>query len=71
MKKGKQVYLSAQEIEIIRLALNAEYEHCGDIVADYRQNKELGIEPTELETEDYNEALERRGRAYGLLRKII
>lgn len=60
MSAGKDVYLSAKEIEIIRIALNAECEHCGDIISDYRQNKDLGISPTEYETKDYDEALERR-----------
>lgn len=50
MSAGKDVYLSAKEIEIIRLALDAEYDHCGEIVGDYK--------PTERETKDYNEAVD-------------
>lgn len=58
MSAGKDVYLSAKEIEIIRLALDAEYDHCGEIVGDYKQNEALDIKPTERETKDYNEAVD-------------
>jgi hypothetical protein len=60
MAKGKQIYLTVEEMQIVRLALDEYFDICGEAIADYKENETLGYEPTPMETENYNECFRRR-----------
>lgn len=60
MAKGKQIYLTAEEMQIVRLALDAYFDSCGEVIADYKESETLGYKPTPMETENYNECYRRR-----------
>lgn len=60
MAKGKQIYLTAEEMQIVRLALDEYFDICGEIIADYKESETLGYKPTPMEIENYNECFRRR-----------
>ena len=47
-------------MQIVQLALDAYFDSCGEVIADYKANDILGYKPTPLETENYNECYRRR-----------
>lgn len=57
VKAGSQIYLTADEIQIIKKALDAYFDHCGEVIADYKESETLEMPHTDFETENYNEAL--------------
>lgn len=59
-KAGTRVYLTADEVQIIRKALDAYFDHCGEVIADYKERETLGMPHTDFETENYNEAFHDR-----------
>ena len=60
VKAGTRVYLTADEIQIIKKALDSYSDHCGEVIGDYKESETLGMPHTDFETENYNEALHER-----------
>ena len=56
VKAGAQIYLTADEIQIIKKALDSYFDHCGEVIADYKESETLEMQHTDFETENYNEA---------------
>lgn len=56
VKAGTRVYLTADEVQVIKKALDAYFDHCGEVIADYMESETLEIPHTDFETENYNEA---------------
>ena len=56
VKAGTRVYLSADEVQVIKKALDAYFDHCGEVIGDYKESETLEIPHTDFETENYNEA---------------
>lgn len=59
-KAGTRAYLTADEVRIINKALDAYFDHCGEVIADYKESETLGMEHSAFETENYNEAFHER-----------
>ena len=60
VKAGTRVYLTADEIQIIKKALDSYFDHCGEVIGDYKESETLEMPHTAFETENYNEALHER-----------
>lgn len=69
-KKSIQLYLNESEIKVLALALLAYQDYCGEVIADYRNNENIGYTPTENETQDYIESLERNNLIRHILGKL-
>lgn len=59
-KAGTRVYLTADEAQIIKKALWAYFDHCGEVIADYTESEAMAMPHTAFETENYNEAFHDR-----------
>lgn len=59
-RAGKRVYLTADEIQILKKAMNAYFDHCGEVMADYKESETLEMPHTDFETESYHEAFHER-----------
>jgi hypothetical protein len=70
-KAGKRVYLTADDVQVIRKALDAYFDHCGEVIADYKESEVLDIPHTDFETENYNEAFHDRDAIRHLLSRKL
>ena len=59
-KVGTRAYLTADEVQVIRKALDAYFDHCGEVIADYKESEVMDMPHTDFETENYNEAFHDR-----------
>lgn len=69
-QKSKRIYLNESEIKVLSLALLAYQDYCGEVIGDYHNNENIGYVPTESETQDYIESLERRDLIRHILGKL-
>lgn len=69
-QKSKRIYLNESEIKVLSMALMSYNDYCGEVIADYKDSLNNGFVPSEIETQEYNESLERRTTILQIYRKL-
>ena len=69
-KKPVRLYLNEAEAKVVSLALISYQDYCGEVIGDYKDNRNKGFTPSEHETQDYNDSLERHELARHILSKL-